>query len=250
MLRTITRLYRAYLLWSGRCGDFTLLKTTEIDVPWVAVVLQRSTYCLTHSGIAYRTRQGGPLMMLHLGAHLRLYSDPIGTNLIFSVPEMKEEDQEFIAGFCRIIKRSDGRGSIPYSFEYDPDVMFDRDTGRLTTSDIGQGFTCSTFVAAVFRSSGNPLIDLHSWPGSANDEDVTARKEVLRLWRESGRADLIARSAEIEPSIRARRVRPEQVAGACLQPKRHRPALYKRCHADGIQVLAQWDSIHPRPSPD
>lgn len=247
MFRFLTALYGVVLRRLGLAGDFSRLTLSGSDVPWVAVALQRSTPCLTHSGIVYRERPGTPLQILHLGGHLALSGHAVTDGFIYAVPELLDEDQEFLAGFCRRILRANGSRSIPYSFDYDPDITFDRVRGTLVTSDAGQGLSCATFVAAVFRSAGVPLILLSSWPSQADADDSTARRAVLEWWRRSGKPHLIARAAEIEPSIRARRVRPEHVAGACLQPLRFRPAAYHRCHRDGIEVLARWDAACPPP---
>src|SRR5438128_1828498 len=81
------------------------------------------------------------------------------------------------------------------------------------------GLTCSTLVAAVLRSAGRRLIWLRTWPAQASVADVAARQWALDQWRQLGQRypQLATRADEIEPSIRTRRVSPEQVAGACLQ---------------------------------
>lgn len=249
MLRTLASLCRAALRWAGLAADFDRLTFSEAEVPWIAVVLQRTAPCLTHSGIAYRQHQGSAVRVLHFAAHLMLCDDPgVTSRYVFAVPELKEEDQEYLAGFCRRIARANAAGVIPYSFTYDPDLLFDQATGRLVTSDVGQGLTCSTFVAAVFRSAGHTLVRLQTWPGQADAEDIHSREEMLHLWRNSGRPNLIARASEIEPSIRARRVRPEHVAGACLIRERRRPVSYRCCKAVGIKILANWDQQYSAPS--
>lgn len=223
----------------GLAGEFSRLTFSPAGVRHVAVVVKRNlAYCTTHAGIAHRS--AGRLEVLHLASHEFLCNEADDGSWIFAIPRLQyEEDGEYLAGFCRRIHRSNGRGNIPYSFEWQADASFDRDSGRFVAPIGTEGLTCSTFVATVFRAAGRPLLVLDSWPADATREDIEAREWGLRMWRASGRASLAAQAGAIEPSILARRVNPEQVAGACLQ--RRLPARYRQCCANAAVVLARLD---------
>jgi hypothetical protein len=223
----------------GLAGDFSRLKFTSDDVFVIAVVVHRNLKdCMTHAGIAHRTNSR--IKILHLASHEILRNDDDDGEWVFIVPSIHIEDQNHIAGLCRRIFRVNGRGSVPYSFQWEPDVFFDFDTGQFLTPSTTDGLTCSSFVAAIFRSARSPLVQVDTWPQIATEEDIIARRWVLRMWRDSGWPNLIIRADEIEPSIRAARVSPGDVAGACCQ--RNIPATYRRCRSDGQTVISMIDA--------
>lgn len=245
MSNRLSRLADAAFIWLGYAGDFSRLTFDRDAVPWVAVVIMRTSPCITHAGLAYRVDKGGPLKMVHLGGHRSFRDDNAQGECVYTVPGFKEENEEWIAGFCRLIASANGKRSIPYAFSWNPAITFDRATGRIGTIDSGGGLSCATFVDAVFRSARKPLTDPASWPDEADAAGIRTRGAILGEWVASGRPDLIARAAEIGPTIRTRRVRPEQVAGACLQCRR--PAKYQRCHEDGETIISQLDTRYPPP---
>lgn len=246
MLRLLADVLGPLLRRAGVVGRLSRLTYNQDDVPWIAVFICRTGYCVTHSGIVYRSDDLGGTAYLHLGGHLHLSQEPESRHIL-AVPDMYQEDQEYLAGVCRMIYPRLGRRALPYSFEYDPDLLFDPTTGALASPVNERGFSCATFVAAVFRSTGNPLVNLPTWPTEATADDRAARAEVLRWWRASGRFHLLARANEIEPSIGARRVSPEQVIGACLMGRHRRPVSHRRCDASGRQVRAILDGRFPFP---
>lgn len=231
----------------GLVGDRTRIKRAGSDVPLVAVVLQRADHwCATHAGIAHRS--GGNLRVVHLGSHEWLLDDAANdAKWLYAVPNVADEDGEYLAGFCRRIVKANASHKIPYAFEFEADTRFDPGTGKYIGPPGVGGLTCSTFVAAVFRSAGVPLVLLDTWPVVASAEDIAVRAWVLDMWAASGRPNLVKRAAEIRPSIRARRISPQDVAGACL--RRRFPANYKRCRVDGGLVLADFDSRFGPPPP-
>jgi hypothetical protein len=231
----------------GLTGDRTRIKHDASDVPLVAVALHRPEHwCATHAGMAYRSR--GSLRVLHLGAHEWLNDEPANdADWLYAVPSVAVEDGEYLAGLCRRIIRAHAAGKIPYAFEFEADSRFDPNSGKYVGPP-GSGLSCSTFVAAVFRAAGVPLILLPTWPAEASKADIKVRDWMLDMWAKSGRPNLVQRAAEIRPSIQARRVSPQEVAGSCL--RRRLPAAYKRCRADGEVVLqAAHKRFGPPPPP-
>jgi hypothetical protein len=235
MLRRLGATIRRLRQWIGWIGDYSRLTFDPNQVPWVGILLCRTGDCTTHSGIAFRDGDNGDVLILHMANHLRLSIDPPFPDCIYSVPELLAEDEEYMAGFCRRIHSKNSR-SLLYSFEFDPDITFDGPSGGLLTP--GAGLSCATFVAAVFRSAGNPLVRVESWPPKATDADVAARRELIKYWRGSGKPYLVARADEIEPTIRDRRVSPPQVIGASLFRRRRRPVAFSRADPCGRQVAA------------
>ncbi|MBL8792309.1 MAG: hypothetical protein JNM56_00235 [Planctomycetia bacterium] len=225
-------------------GDFTRCTFDPSDVRLMGIALQRTTPCTTHAGVVYRDT-AGVLRVLHFAYHEMLRDEPCRGPFIFAIPALQDEDQEYLAEFCSRVYRVNQRGKLPYSFSFDPNLTFDR-TGLVVLNQ-NSGFTCSTFVVALFRSTGNPLVDSSTWPRSADAVDIAARKYLLDAWRASGRPNLVTRASEIEPSIQTMRISPEQVAGAGLQ--RRLPTGYFRATFNGAEVLRRFATFFGQASP-
>jgi hypothetical protein len=239
MLRALAIAYDWLLCKLGVTGNFARLVFDQNDVSDLAIVVQRTSYCTTHAGVAYRLEDRA-LRILHFAAHVRLWEQrPPEATWTYIVPNLQfSEDVDFLTEFFALVYRANTK-TLPYSFRFDPDLRFDRDTGVVTLNH-GDGLTCSTFVVALFRSVGNPLVRVLTWPRSANQADVQARTFTLDQWKTSGRPELEMRAKEIEPTIRVMRISPEQVAGACLQD--HLPTGFYRARANGQEILRRIDA--------
>ena len=69
-------------------------------------------------------------------------------------------------------------GEIPYGFRYQPQLI-DSQTGAYTGRSSGEGFTCATFVMAVFKRMALTLLNSETWPNRENDRDW--QSDLLRL---------------------------------------------------------------------
>jgi hypothetical protein len=215
----------------GFTGDPSRLTFDANQVNLLAVPLNKEA---THTGIVYRTA-AGELRFLHYPYHDQaLRNDRCSGQFAYAVPMLKEEDLLFLAEFCARVHRANQAGKLPYSFEFDPNIGFDRKTGMVALNH-NSGLTCSTFVVALFRSAGNPLVQPITWPRQASSEDIAARRAMLEMWRNSGKPKLVARADQIEQTIQTMRISPIQVAGACLQ--KHLPTGYYRATENGKQIL-------------
>lgn len=234
MSRWLPILYDWFLWRLGATGESSRLAFALDDVPLFAIAIQRTSDCTTHAGLAFR--DAGQLRFLHYANHNRLRNDRcLGTDqFALSIPSLKVEDLDYLVGFCSRVHRANSGGRLPYSFLFDPNIVFDEDTG-LVTLNHESGLTCSTFVVTFFRSAGIPLVRVETWPRNANAADIAARSYLLSAWRKSMRQELIERADDIAPTIQVMRISPEQVAGACLQ--RHLPAGYFCARANGAFIL-------------
>src|SRR6266511_4148730 len=186
MNRLLALVYDWLLCQLGVTGDFSRLTFDANQVKLLAVALLRTSRCTAHAGVAYRTAAGA-LRFLHFANHEVLRDEVFREDLClgenaFAVPLLKEEDQDFLAEFCARVYRANQSGKLPYSFEFDPTLGFDRSTG-LMVFNYDSGLTCSTFVVALFRSAGNPLVQPITWPRLADPADIAARQYVLDRWR-------------------------------------------------------------------
>jgi hypothetical protein len=245
--------YDRLTFWFGQVGDFSRLTVQPNEVEYVAIAIERRTDCITHAGIVYRDNSD-VLKLLHYGLHnYPILQEPCARRYVFAIPRISNNSRinrdklVAIADFCARINRANAGGRMPYSFQFDPDINFDFRTGALNTTTHAKGLTCSTFVVAVFRSSLNDLVREITWPRQADAEDIESRKAVLEMWRKSGRPELIARAQEIEPTIETMRIRPEQVAGACLQNRL--PVGFRRATLNGERVKVVFNQHFGMPSP-
>ncbi len=245
MKRLLAIGYDWLLCQLGFVGDFTRFTFDPTEVNQLAVGLIRTSPCTAHAGIAYRNA-AGVLRFLHFANHEMLRDDRCSGNYTFAVPLLKEEDMEYLAGFCARVFRANQSGKLPYSFEFDPNLGFNRTTGLVIFNHNG-GLTCSTFVVALFRSAGNPLVQPITWPRQADLADIAARTYILEMWRNTGKPRLVARAEEIGSTIQTMRISPEQVAGACLQ--KNLPTGYYRAQKNGKQVLERFTARFGLPNP-
>jgi hypothetical protein len=239
MIRLLAMAYDWLLRRLGFLGDFARLTFDENHVGILAVALQRTSQCTTHAGVAYRTT-AGVIRFLHFANHESLRDETNFGPCAFAIPLMKEEDLEYLAEFCARVFRANQKGKLPYSFEFDMNLGFDRNSG-LVIINHNSGLTCSTFVVALFRSAGNPLVIPITWPRRADAAGIAARRYLLNYWRQTGKQKYISRADVIEPTIQTMRISPEEVAGACLQKKV--PIGYFRAWENGRSILRRIDTV-------
>ncbi len=245
MIRMLVSAYDWLLCQLGFTGDFIRLTFDENSVGLLAVTLQRTSECTTHAGVAYRSTDG-TIRFLHFANHESLRDETNLGSCAFAIPLMKEEDLEYLAGFCARVYRANQKGKLPYSFQFDMNLGFNPESG-LIVINYNSGLTCSTFVVALFRSAGNPLVIPITWPRRADAAGIAARRYLLNYWRQTGKQKYITRADVIEPTIQTMRISPEEVAGACLQKKL--PTGYFRAWENGRVILKRIDAaLGPPPS--
>lgn len=209
--------------------------TGEID--HVAVFASRGV-CM-HAGIVYRAESS--LRLLHHAFHLDLRDDELrpGTrSFVCVVPNLMRDDRVALAGYCRRIFLVNSRnGGIPYNLELEAGTDFDPDTGELILPASATGMTCATFVLHVFRSAGNPLIDPIGWPKAADRPgDLEMQQSFVRILEENPSPAYQAQAGRIRHQIGCPRIRPEDVAGACLEDSL--PSQFCHCDPNGRLIVA------------
>ena len=93
------------------------------------------------------------------------------------------------------------------------------------------GISCSTFILAVFNTMGVMLLNEESWP---------VRKDDDMKWYESLPQTLKDTAPFLKGEVEAgvRRIRPEEVLGACACKV---PAHFDACRAHGEQLVTVLD---------
>lgn len=208
----------------------------------LAVTVSR-TATGTHAGIAYRS-ENGTYRLLHFAWHHDLKEggfDFTRSGSVCVIPSLLRPDAVALAGYCRrIVRLNVGRGTIPYNLRYDEGTGFDPETGDLILPATATGMSCGTFVLHVFRSSGNRILDATGWP-PARPEDLDQQRRFIQMLRDEGYGDH-ANRLEVE-DLGCPRIRPEEVAGACLEDGlADQPATFRQCEPNGRLLLAVADS--------
>lgn len=165
-----------------------------------------------HVGVLYREADHG-IYLLHLGWHY----DPMKTGpkpqYLWIVPALDNAQYSVVAARTREIARRYASKGLPYAINYKTEFL---DDYSLSNEAPGHGFTCATFVLALFKLCGIELIDRESWKTHADDDQW--QQTVIAAMRElvgSGRAtneDIMAQLADKG----CFRYRPQEVAASCL----------------------------------
>ncbi len=168
-----------------------------------------------HAGLLYRTRTGGETYVVHLKGHLYLLHTPPVKGQICIVPPIEEVPLPALAAYIRSVYRKNKNRGIPYAFSSPDHDWFSSDGTLLLASD-RLGLTCSSFVLAVFRAAGLPLVDLKAWPIRKEDEEW--KEHVLKsfkghIGKNKKRKDHVRR---MRTEIGTVRCRPLEVGGAAL----------------------------------
>jgi hypothetical protein len=195
----------------------------------------------THAGVIYKDGDG--LRMSHLGWHHQLHDSEwkYGQNYAYVVPNLPQERANAVAALCRLIRRK--HPGIPYAFRLVEGVRFDAATGDIILSTGSLGLNCSSFVLIIFLQAGVRLIRLETWEGRPEDREW--QQHLLELLiRTSASAEHVE---AVRTEIGCARIRPEEVAGACLEDEL--PASFERCRDNGQAIIDALDRWGPRSRP-
>lgn len=171
----------------------------------------------THVALLYRDTDGTD-WLLHLGWHCFLCHEPWTTDYHW-IP-FQHLDSELLDGLVDLAMIVAGRPAnkmIPYSAVFEPRQYFDH-SGDYTRHADGDGLTCATFLLALFRRWGLPLINESSWPkGRAGDAGWVLRiVRKLYKWCQRHQIDIALPHLFVQLRQRwaLRRYRPEEVCAS------------------------------------
>lgn len=198
----------------------------------------------THAGVAYRGPDG-TAKLLHLAFHEDLREDDFDRyrpRYVCVVPNLPRPDLVALAGYCRRIYRANAARRIPYNLAYEAGTKFDPGTGDCVLAEGGTGMRCATFVVHLFRSAGNPIIDVREWR-VREPEDGRRQAELVEAMQRAPSPVYQREAARIRGEIGCPRVRPEDVGGGCLEDVL--PAPFEWCDCNGRCVLAMLRVVDP-----
>lgn len=192
-----------------------------------------------HAAILYRSAEGRP-KFLHLAWHRVLRDEGFAgqeQEFVSVEPNLERDDRVALAAYCRRIALANmARRAIPYNLRYEPGTTFDPDTGDFLLPEGATGLSCATFVVQVFRSAGLPILDASTWPPARPKDRERQRTliEWLRDYPDPRHRDPI-QADRLEAEVGCPRIRPEEVAGACLEDEI--PAGFEQCEPNGCFLI-------------
>jgi hypothetical protein len=202
------------------------------DCPIVGVGITITHFNNSHTGIIFRDTQDR-VRLLHLAFHHDLKNDAFNSaEYLCADPEFDYEDAEIIAAHCRLLASLAPTTRIKFAIHHNPAARLKLQAQTVTVEHDGKGLNCSTFVLAVFAEAGPALIDFSTW--RKRDADARWHKFLISLLKKHAPE---SHWKKVEQDIGCARVRPEEVAGACLEDGL--PAHFEKCEANGFFALAE-----------
>jgi hypothetical protein len=217
----------------------------------VGIRLYPFPHCNLHVGIIYRDPAKQP-WVVHLAWHERLGHEPVG-QFAAANPKLDPAEEFFLAAYFQRLALSPRNRTIPYNLKHEPDVAFDRN-GNYAPPPDATGLSCATFVVAAFRSAGKDLVDTATWLVRGEPErgaDEAAQEKFLT--RLAAKPETRGQAERIRGEAGGPRVRPQDVAGACLEDTL--PATFSQCSQNGDYIhgeltrAATTSGGRPHPQP-
>jgi len=206
--------------------------------PFVAIAIRRTHTDGPppglHTGIIYRAADDA-VLLLHLGFHYQVANEPPSSRYIWAVPDIPDVRLRSVAALCRLVASIYPTEGLPYALRYDGTSTFSTENGRWLAGTGGRGFTCSTFVLALFQSCGISLIDWQTW--CPRSSDLEWQRFIIQALQSQG-ADA-SHVAGVCSEIGCLRFRPDEVTGACLGTDY--PVPFVTAISAGIVVLEALD---------
>lgn len=190
----------------------------------LAVMLRTTRRGQLHTGVV--TLQDNSLTVLHLGWHNQLFQNEVGSNDMLAVvapvhthvPPMR---RRAIATLCRRVWTKVANGGLPYAFTEGSQLNSQGDFEPGTHTP--PGFTCATFVLALFAAAHYPLTT-GQWPAPST-ADVAWQQHIAH---------------ELTPVAQDHAIALHAAVGKA--PRHHPAEVTCAAAADGHPVT--WEQLH------
>jgi hypothetical protein len=120
---------------------------------------------LQHCGLTYPT-SSGLVEICDVRSDFDLRSIPVPDHYYWTAVQLLEHEIEAVAELLEMVLKENPKG-FPYSRLYSPDALDVH--GKLRS---GAGFTCSTYVLAIFDALSLPFVDVATWQTRPEDNDL------------------------------------------------------------------------------
>jgi hypothetical protein len=187
----------------------------------------------THVGVVYKDRNS--IYMLHLGWHNTLLRWDYPEGYACVIPPIKPERMRSVSALCRLIWKRQPK--IPFSFKLDQNVRFNIKSGDILLTLNGIGLNCSNFAVVIYLQNGIQLIDFDTW--QERPLDKTWHEYLIRLLERTVPPPPPPHVAAVRKEVGCARIRPEEVAGACLEEQL--PTAFSQCERNGHDIVQAID---------
>lgn len=163
-----------------------------------------------HCGLYYENRDG-KIELLHLVWHNKLRSEPPSAFYEDIDSRFPRRERFVISDLSRLIFEKYESEGLRFAVTRNDGFL---PNGRLKLDEPGTGFSCATFVKAIFDAAGLPLIDSKTWPVADNADRKWFASHVDAMGRSFPAARDQDHISRLDVACKWSRYRPEQVAFA------------------------------------
>lgn len=183
-------------------------RTTPGVIRGAATALAMKADYNFHVGCYYRDPETDSICLLHFARHGLVSRSRPSDEYVWATPALNFFDLTLIANHCAAIYEryeSDGIAfSLAYRTRFKPDLA-------LTLDGPQAGFTCATFVLAIFERAGVELLKADTW--EPRDSDILWQQHVREYYAASGHMPQETLE-QIQNDIGSVRYRPQEVLAA------------------------------------
>lgn len=169
--------------------------------------IDRSTNFALHAGFLYKIDNAEPRIS-HLAWHYRLEDKPAEGPYLWANVGLDDVSCRVVAAW--LADRRANPAQIPYGID-SAGVCFDSETQDFIPPPVGKGLTCATYIVAVLKHLGFPLLAEITWPRDRADDVSWQEAIVTSLSKDGASADHVA---AVRADKGARRFRPAEVVGS------------------------------------
>jgi hypothetical protein len=198
------------------------------EVGPLGVALKKKAH---HIGILYRRHDKPQPRLWHFAEHFDLRDEDCDSSYFWGESGLDPQNKNYVAAW--ITSRDTQADKIPYGFDI-TGQSFEQGTGKFIAPPIGKGFTCATFVTAVFQHLGFDLLDEASWPFRM--DDVAWQNSYLPVLEKRCKDKLHVDA--VANDLGARRIRPPEVAAGMISGELELPLAFPSAEALAARIMA------------
>lgn len=198
------------------------------EVTTLGVALKKKAH---HVGIIYRRHDKPQPRLWHFAEHFDLRDDDCDASYFWGDSGLDSQNKNYVAAW--IASRDAQADKVPYGFDVLGDP-FEQGTGKFIAPPLGKGFTCATFVTAVFQHLGFDLLDEASW--GFRVDDVKWQNSYLPALAKNCKDK--AHVDAVTNDIGARRIRPAEVAAGMISSEADLPLAFSSAETLAAQIMA------------
>lgn len=184
---------------------------------------------ISHCGVIY-SASGGSTSLCDFQNDAKLANRPVPKDYYWTKVRFSAEEVDQFAALIELVLE---QPPPPYSFVYLSSAIDIAGTIRQ-----GAGFTCSTFVVALFEALRFPFIDVSTWQSRPGDDDAFRAEFMGRNFFGPGVMPTISQAAatRLMGEQMDFRIKPREVCGAATVEKY--PVAFKQAVRAGERVAA------------